>query len=104
MHEIKRVGVLQAAKLMAIMYLIVSAVIVVPLGFIGLFTSATKSPAALLVVLLPVVYAVFGFVFTAIGCWVYNVVAAMVGGFRIELDLAQPPAEPKPLDPAPAAM
>jgi len=38
------------------------------------------------ILLLPVLYGCFGFVFTLIGAWLYNVVAGMVGG--IELDVA----------------
>jgi hypothetical protein len=35
---------------------------------------------------LPILYGVCGFIFTAIGCAIYNVVAGWVGGVEVELD------------------
>jgi hypothetical protein len=35
---------------------------------------------------LPVIYGAMGFIFTAIGCALYNWVAGMVGGIEIKLD------------------
>ena len=32
------------------------------------------------------VYGVIGFIFTAIGCAIYNFVAGLVGGIEVELD------------------
>jgi hypothetical protein len=37
-------------------------------------------------VLLPVLYGLAGFIFTAIGCLLYNLVAGMVGGIEVEID------------------
>jgi hypothetical protein len=90
MHEIKHIGVFQAAKFAAAMYLLISAVIVIPLTFILMaFGGERTNPYGLLVLLLPLLYAIVGFVFTAIGCWVYNLVAMAVGGIEIELESKQ---------------
>ncbi|MGC9972723.1 MAG: hypothetical protein ABSE56_19245 [Bryobacteraceae bacterium] len=90
MHEIKHIGVFQAAKFAAAMYLLISAVIVIPLTFILMvFGGERANPFGLLALLLPLLYAIVGFVFTAIGCWVYNLVAMMVGGIEIELEPKQ---------------
>ena len=35
---------------------------------------------------LPILYGICGFIFTAIGCAVYNLVAGWVGGVEVELD------------------
>ena len=35
--------------------------------------------------LLPIFYGVLGFIFTAIGCAIYNFVAGLVGGVEVEL-------------------
>jgi hypothetical protein len=35
---------------------------------------------------LPIIYGVCGFIFTAIGCAIYNFVAGLVGGIEVELD------------------
>ena len=37
------------------------------------------------IVVLPLFYGCMGFVFTLIGAWLYNLVAGMVGGIRIEV-------------------
>jgi hypothetical protein len=36
--------------------------------------------------ILPVLYAFFAFIFTAIMCWVYNLVAGMTGGIEVEIE------------------
>lgn len=35
---------------------------------------------------LPILYGICGFIFTAIGCAIYNLVAGWVGGVEVELD------------------
>jgi hypothetical protein len=35
---------------------------------------------------IPVLYGICGFIFTAIGCALYNWVAGMVGGIEVQLD------------------
>jgi hypothetical protein len=107
-YEIKRVGVMQAAKLMAVLHQIVTAVIAVPIGVIGMAVGGLRDPAygllfGVMAFAMPLIYAAAGFAFTAAACWVYNVLAARLGGLTIELDLARPPAAPRPADPSPAA-
>jgi hypothetical protein len=86
MHEIKSFGVFQNAKFAAVMYLVISAVIVIPLTFIMMaFAGDRANPFGLLALLLPILYAIIGFIFTAIGCWVYNLIASMVGGIEVEI-------------------
>jgi hypothetical protein len=43
----------------------------------------------ILALIMPILYGVFGFIFTAIGCALYNWAAGMVGGIEVQLD---PPA------------
>ena len=35
-----------------------------------------------MLVLMPLLYTLIGFVFTLVGAWVYNVIAARIGGFE----------------------
>ncbi|MGO9095286.1 MAG: hypothetical protein ACLQGV_08685 [Bryobacteraceae bacterium] len=86
MQEIKSFGVFQNAKFAAVMYLVISAVIVVPLTFIMMAVGGNRAnPFGMLFLLLPILYAIIGFIFTAIGCWVYNLIASMVGGIEVEI-------------------
>jgi hypothetical protein len=45
-------------------------------------------------VLIAAVYAVIGWIFTAIGCLLYNFVAGYVGGVEIQLEQLMPPPPP----------
>lgn len=47
------------------------------------------------VLLLPLIYAVFGFIGTALGALVYNLVAMMMGGLEIDLEPVDRPLEPR---------
>jgi hypothetical protein len=79
--QIVQVSVLQSAKVMAGIYLVTS----IPIGLLmALFMSATSQAGASLAVLImmPLLYAFFGFLGSLIAAWVYNLVAARIGGFE----------------------
>jgi hypothetical protein len=81
--QIVRVSILQSAKVTAALYLVIS----IPLCLLMLIPAMFGSggipgfPVFMLIVM-PVFYTVFGFLFTLIGAWVYNLVASQVGGFE----------------------
>jgi hypothetical protein len=81
--QIVNVSVLQSAKVAAVLYLVVS----IPMCMLMLIPvmlgkeSSTGFSVAMLV-FLPVMYTVFGFIFSLVGAWIYNLVAARVGGFE----------------------
>jgi len=94
MAQIKRFGVFQTAKFMAVMYLVTTAIIFIPMGILMSAFGASMVPENQLLgglmtgagmFIMPIIYAVFGFIFVAISCLVYNVIARMVGGVEIEL-------------------
>ena len=91
MYQIRGFGIVQTSKFVAVLYFVFFAIFAVPGTIVGiLFAILRKEPAAfsaLLFLILPVVYGALGFLMTALMCWVYNVVAARIGG--IELDLQQ---------------
>jgi cyanate permease len=77
----------QTAKVLGVLYGLMG-LIVVPFFLLAASFSPHRNGGfgigfALVV---PVIYGVFGFVFTAIGCALYNWVAGMVGGIEIKLD------------------
>jgi hypothetical protein len=78
--ELKNVSKLQAAKVSAVLYLVLG----IPLALIMLVPAMfTHAPISwLMIVLMPVLYAVAGFVFTFLAAWIYNGVAGMVGGLE----------------------
>lgn len=79
--QIVRVSVLHNAKLMAAIYFVVSLPLVLMMAVSMLMTEGAGG-SLVAMVLMPVLYAAFGFVFTLFGAWVYNGIAARVGGFE----------------------
>ena len=92
---INRVGPLSCAKVAGVLYALVGALAgcVVALAAMagGLASDGVELPGLGMavglgaIIMLPLLYGVLGFVGTLIGAWLYNLVAAMVGG--IELDI-----------------
>jgi len=92
MKEIKKIGVLSAAKIQAIMmalfglllglfYALISASLGASANSLGLGAKL----GALAIVILPILYAVFGFIAGAVGAFIYNLAAKWIGGLEIEL-------------------
>ncbi|MBI3447540.1 MAG: hypothetical protein HY049_01275 [Acidobacteria bacterium] len=79
--QIARVSPPQAAKVMGIVYFGVSVPIVI---FLVVAQSAAGNAEAggFLLLFVPFIYAVLGFVFTLFGAWLYNGVARWVGGIE----------------------
>ncbi len=102
MQRIKSVGVLSCAKMMGVLYGCMG-LLFLPFALIaGLASMAAQqasgangavgaiSGAVVLVlgILAPFLYGAMGFVFGAIGAWVYNLIAARLGGIEIQLEAA----------------
>ncbi|WP_422359852.1 hypothetical protein [Reichenbachiella sp.] len=93
MIRVKKFGVIQTAKVVAIIYVIVSFVIVMPFALIGSMLSEEFFPefvdmGAAALLMIPIMYGIIGFIFTAIGCVVYNLIASFTGGIEIEMETA----------------
>ena len=86
-YQISSISILQASKILAILYTALG-LILVPFSCIFIFLGV-EEPEFLLVGIFylfsPIIYGVIGFIFTAIGVWLYNLVAGRWGGFEIEL-------------------
>ena len=112
MYRIRRFGVIRTANLAAVLYLLVTLIFVIPFVLIlatagpmevtdqfGRTARFDLSPFVLL--LAPLLYAVLGWIFTALFCLLYNLAAALTGGAEIQLTANRPPAEPTWTPPAP---
>ena len=94
--RIRKIGALKTAKIVSVLYLIISAVIFEPMALMMLFVRAqgtmpaaaanSKAPSPFLLMLAPVFYCIISFIFTAVSCWLYNAVAGKIGGIEVELD------------------
>lgn len=79
--QIVQVSVMQSAKVMAAVYLVTAIPVVVLAGlFMSSFMPAGASVAML--IMMPVAYAIGAFIGAAFGAWIYNLVAARIGGFE----------------------
>ena len=79
--QIQRVSLVQNAKTMSVLYLVLSAPMVAILLAVASVTGQAGMYVAAMMAF-PLLYAASGFVFTLIGAWIYNLVASMVGGFE----------------------
>jgi hypothetical protein len=92
MKRIKRFGVYQTSKVFAIIYFIVTAIFMIPIGLfmtmMGTGSSSWMPFSGTMFFVLPFVYGLVGFITTAIGCAVYNLIARWTGGieFQVETD------------------
>jgi hypothetical protein len=104
--RIRRLGVLSVAKMQALTMLVVSLLISIPYGLIiiawsifggsmvggnaGLTMGGGGVVAGILIMIgLPILYCILGFIFGAIGALVYNLFAGLVGGVEIEVESIQ---------------
>ncbi len=79
--QIVQVSAVQSAKVLAGIYLVTAVPVCVVIGVITSMTNQAGFGLAMLV-LMPLTYALVGFVFTLIGAGIYNLVAARLGGFE----------------------
>lgn len=90
---VKRVDVLSVAKvytvIMAVVGLILSVLITL-LGTAAGLIAGSLGPYAglgvLSIVFLPITFALYGFIFGALGSILYNLVAGKIGGIKVEFD------------------
>ena len=84
-QQIIRLSPLQTAKVMAALYGLMGFIFI-PFVYFAMSRAGGNQPGAWFLVVVPLAYAAFGFVFVAVGCLIYNLVASFTGG--IEVDLA----------------
>ena len=103
-HKLKRIAPLQAGKMLAAFYGLLSLVLV-PFMFVAMTVAgmaarshggAPPFPFMLglgmgFILLLPILYALMGFVFGVISAWIYNLLTKWIGGFEFEFEQAAPP-------------
>lgn len=85
MKRIKRFNVWQTAKVVALMYFLIIAIFMIPLG---LFDSAFPF-GGIMLIFLPFAYGVIIFLITALGCALYNLVSGWVGGIEVEVEVVE---------------
>jgi hypothetical protein len=93
--QLTAISARQTAKVIALMWLLFTLPFGLLMAVALAFSSAVHKPPLAFALLLPVLYAVFGYLFTLLGTWVYNFVAKRAGGIEfttVEVEDAQPGA------------
>lgn len=89
MQQVKSFGIFQTAKVLAAMYFIMTAIFAIPFAVIGTIVSILAGKPegllSLLFLVAPFFYAIIGGLTGALACWLYNMVAARIGGIEIEI-------------------
>lgn len=79
--QIVNVSMLQTSKVVAAIYFVVSIPIVAVMALVLMATHMPGMGMGMLL-MLPVMYAVGGFLFTLLGTFIYNLVASQLGGIE----------------------
>ncbi len=82
--RIVRVSPIQAGKVLAVLYGILSLPIALAMAIAGALGKGKGGMPILLAFIFPVIYVVLGFIFTALAAWLYNHVAKWTGGIEFE--------------------
>jgi hypothetical protein len=85
-YEISRFAPHKTAKVAAAIYGLISIGIVPIVWLATLAAPGGFGLSGLFFLALPLLYAGFGYVFTAVGCMTYNWVVKHIGGIEVELD------------------
>jgi hypothetical protein len=90
MQKLARFGVLSLAKHLAVLYALMGLLasgFAILVAFVQVVSDEIEQAIASIVfaVLAPVLYAILGLVFGALFAWLYNLIAAKLGGIEVEL-------------------
>jgi len=83
--QIKNFSILQTSKVLAILYGVI-AILFVPFLLIPSIANGNGVSMIIFSLAAPFLYAILGFIFTALFCWIYNIVAKYVGGIEFTLE------------------
>lgn len=81
--QLSGIGIKQSAKFMAVLYFILSAIFCIPVGILLIIQEGFQEKGYILLV--PIVYGLLTWIFTAFVAFIYNIVADMVGGLELTL-------------------
>jgi hypothetical protein len=84
-YRLTRFGIHSTALIVGIIYFVL-AVICVPIVYVAARNAPNGGLPGILLILGPVLYGIFGYLFTVIGCLLYNLVASWTGGMVLTLE------------------
>jgi hypothetical protein len=84
-YRLTRLGIHSTAIIVGLVYFIL-AIVCVPIFYLAMRNAPNGGIPGAAIVIAPVLYGIFGYVFTAIGCWLYNLIASWTGGMVLTLE------------------
>ncbi len=90
----KRFGIVQTSLISAIVLFFTTLIFIIPMAlFMGAVGGSQMPGFALggvgLIIVMPFMYGIVGFIMTAISCAIYNWVATWTGGIEFDLELSE---------------
>jgi len=85
--QISRLSIHQNAKVFGILTAVSSLIFVVPIGLIAMAVGSATGQAhvpAWTFIIFPIIYLIIGYIMTAIGCFLYNLLYGAIGGIEYE--------------------
>lgn len=79
--QIINISPFQTAKVFAVLYFVMTLPFIALMAIMFSF-SPNQGPGMGFLIVLPFAYLIFGFIFTVLAAWVYNLVAGWVGGIE----------------------
>ena len=83
-QQVSRLSPHQNGKVAAVLMTISSTIFVVPLLLLGRAFGSEDEPPVLMIVLMPLLYFILGYIMVAATCWFYNSMVRFVGGIEFE--------------------
>lgn len=84
-HRVVSLSVSQTAKVLALWYFLMG-ILYVPILLIADLSSPRHERVGAFWILAPILFAIAGYVFGAIGCAAYNFTASKTGGIEVDLE------------------
>jgi hypothetical protein len=89
-HRVSRISVHQSALMIAVLYGLLG-LLFVPIFWMMAALNPSEAIPGVVTLLFPILYAVFGYIFSAISFVIYNLVAGWIGGIEFTLTPSDAP-------------
>ena len=90
-YRVTRFGIHSTALVAGLIYFVL-AIVCVPIFYMISRNAPKGGFPGIVLVIGPIFYGVFGYVATAISCWLYNLIASWSGGIVLTLESGESPS------------
>ncbi len=83
--RLSRISPLQSAKTLAVLYFLISLPMLLVMAMVFMLVPGQNPPLGGMLLMLPLLYALAGFIGTLLAAWLYNLAAGWVGGIEVTI-------------------